>query len=233
MEKSRIFREFSFNNQEFYVKTPSLNILREAKYAYAKSFTDAIKRGFLTKKKMEITLMQADPEILKEYTTRRAEILKSMMDAEEEMGKAQLSEDLEYLAEVMSIYRNTLLQEDMNLSSLFSNTADQLAEDDKINFLVFSLIYKKTGEQVWKTISELLEAIDDVFIEACKYQIMCLDYNLKPDWDKDLPEYKTRTRALEMRTLEEKAKETETVAIEDKKEEDKPKKKRTRKPKVD
>lgn len=212
-------RTFTFEDKEYKVLKPTLNIIREAKYKYAKTFTDNLKAGFITKKKMENMLFEADDSIFKSYVNRRAEILKYMSDTNDLLNKAEKPEELDYLAELMSTYRTTLVQEDLAMNNMFANTADQLAEDEKINFLAFVLTADKDGNKIWKTQEEYLNETDVDFVEACKYQVMCIDYNLEPNWEKELPETKARLKAIEIsatnKRLEEEKKVEEEKKIEE------------------
>jgi hypothetical protein len=195
-EKQKVTnREFEFEGSKYIIEFPTLSTVREAKYRYAKAFTEALKHGFMTRKKMESMLFQEGDELTQEYLTRRNEIIKLMTEVEEEIQKADKVDTLEYLANLMSIYRNALLREDNSMSSFFANTADQLAEDDKVNFLVCNLVKTKEGKKVWDTEELLLREINSDFIETCKYQVMCLDYNLKPNWEEELPESRAREKA--------------------------------------
>lgn len=215
--KLKTVKEFSFGEVDYVVLAPTISSVREAKYVYAKSFTDALKQGFLTKKKMESTLFLADKEIFQSYMDRRSELLKLMNDTDIAINEKSEPDELEYLAELMSAYRDNLLQEDMNLSNLFANTADQLAEDDKINFLAFSLIRKKDLSKIWQTYEEYTAQTDAAFVEVCKYQIMCLDYNLNPDWEKGLPENVAREKATQLRVAQKKENEKLEAELESKK----------------
>lgn len=191
-------RTFNFKDKEYKILLPTLNVVREAKYKYAKAFTDSLKAGFLTKKKMENILFESDDSIFKSYIDRRAEILKLMADTESLLNKTEKPEELEYLAEIMGTYRNTLVQEDLSINSMFSNTADNLAEDEKINFLVFILVVDSENNKLWKSYEDFLNETNMELVESCKYQVMCLDYNLEANWEKDLPETKARTKALDI-----------------------------------
>jgi hypothetical protein len=240
MEQVKVLKEFKIRDKDYIIVSPTLNITRESKYKYAKSFTDFLKQGFLTKKKMESVLAENNKSVYDDYITRRSELMQSMVELEDLIEKGETPEDLEYIANMLTTYRNLLLQEDMSMTSIFSNTADQLAEDERINFLVYSLVLNKDKNKLWKSEEEFQKETDAELVEACRYQVMCLDYNLKSDWDKDLPEGKASRKATELRSKKQQEELDVLKAVEDKKIEEQKqekiepiKKTRKRKPKQD
>lgn len=195
MEKDKkISKEFKFKDKDYLVLTPTLNIFREAKYKYAKKFTDLLKQGFLTKKKLESVLLESNPDLFEGYMNKRSELLQTMVELENLISDDKLPEDLEYIANMLKTYRNLLLQEDMSMTSIFENSADQIAEEERISYLIYNLIRNKDSSKIWKTDEEFQGEIDSEFVEACKYQIMCFDYKLDADWEQGLPE----TKALKL-----------------------------------
>jgi hypothetical protein len=200
MDNVRVLKEFKFNDKDYVVIAPSLGVIRESKYTYSRYFTTYLKEGFLTRKKMQSLMMDTTQSIYEDYINRRAELLQSMVEIENLMDKTETADDLENLANMLNTYRNMLLQEDTAITDIFNNTADQMAEDERINFLVLSLIRnKENNTKVWEKEEDFLNENNMEFVESCKYQVMCVEYGLNSDWDKELPEIRALNRAKKIR----------------------------------
>ena len=207
--KVRVLKEFTHNDKEYAVIAPSLGVVRESKYTYSRYFTEYLKEGFLTRKKMQSLMMESSQSIYEDYVNRRADLLKSMTDVEVLMDKTDNAEDLENLANILNSYRQMVLQEDTTMTDIFNNTADQMAEDERINFLVLSIIRNKDLSKIWEKEEDFLNQDDMEFLEACKYQVMCVEYGLNSDWNKDLPEVKALEKANRIRKEQSEIKEQE------------------------
>lgn len=207
MENSNnVIREFEFNGKKFKVLKPTAYILREAKYRYTKVFTESIRSGYFTKKKMDMVLKETHYNVIQEHVNKRAEILQTYAETQEALNKTSKPEEIEYLAELLTIYRQSLVQEDMSMNNIYSNTAEQLSEDERINYLTANMVVELDGTKVWESDEAYFSDSNYEFVEFCKYQIICWEYQLDPNWKDGLPEELARKRATDIRLLEEESK---------------------------
>jgi hypothetical protein len=201
MEKSKIkvISEFEVDTVKYRLLYPNVTITREANFKHRKAFTDALKNGFYTKKKLEIILQEGEINVIKNHISRRAELLKQYYDASILIEQAETAEQLEYLAEILKTYRDSFIQEDMSMNALFSNTAEQLAEDERINYLCYSLIRHEDNSLVWASYDDYVEDNDYTFIERCKYEVLKWDYSLGSEDTSNQPEEKALKKAASIR----------------------------------
>jgi len=173
--------EFKFNDKVLKMVKPSPKVIREAKMENTKSFTEAIKRGIYTKKKLELVLKSGEINVIEDYIIKRTELLNQYNLAKDQSELTNSPEELETYANLLTIYKQRVIQEDLSMNNVFANTADQIAEEDKINFLTSELIVDEFGNKLWKSTEDFLNDNNFELLELCKYQVICWTYGLSPD----------------------------------------------------
>lgn len=186
--QSKVLKSFKFDNKVYNIVEPNLQVVRESKYRYSKSFTDAIKQGFYTKKKLEMVLKEGHADLIESHIDKRAKVIREMASTQTEISNSNDPDRLKYLAELMKIYREALFQEDLSMKSLFDATADSMADEERLNFLTYSLTRDENGTRLWESYEEFLEDNNFTFVEACRYELMCWEYKIDPNWQDSLPE---------------------------------------------
>jgi hypothetical protein len=212
--KIKTVSEFEVEGVKYRLIFPNVTTIRDANFKHRKAFTDALKNGFYTKKKLELILQEGDINVIKNHVDRRAEILKQYYDASVLVDKAETSENLEFLAEILRTHRESFVQEDMSMNSLFANTAEQLAEDERVNYLCSRLIRHDDYSPVWDTYEDYLDDNNYVFIERCKYEVLKWDYNLAGEDTESQPEFKALKKAESIRKAAEEKEKEESVTKE-------------------
>jgi hypothetical protein len=188
VNNKNIAKTFKVEDKEYIILEPSLNILREAKFRYSKSYTDAVKGGLYTRKKLETLLREEQSDVINDHISRRSELLKNLTDTQDLLNASTSPDQTLYLAELVRVCRESLLQEDMSMNNLFASTAEQLADEDRINYLTFSLVKLGDGKDLWNTFEEFMNDNRFNLIDTCKYNIYCWDFKVDPQWRNSLPE---------------------------------------------
>ena len=185
MGKEKVLKSFKFEDKTYVILSPSVAIIRESRYKYSKAFTSAIKEGLYSRKKLEALLRHQNAEVLEDHFNRRADLLKAYAEAreyfEEYKGKTE-PEQMEAYLGLMRSAKENLIQEDLSMNNLFANTAEQLAEEDRINFMTYSLVrYEDSFTKIWDSFDEFMDDPQFELVEHCKYQVMCWDFKLDPE----------------------------------------------------
>lgn len=211
-EKAKQPKTFKFEEVEYTILPQSAKASAEARFAYSIAFTKALKAGLLIRKHLELELKKVSDQIFTDYSNRKAELITNMGQTEATLKASNNPEEIELLAQMLILYRAQLFEEDRQMNELFANTADQVAEEDRILHLVAALIADSNKKRLWNSVDELLADTRSNFIELCKYYITCLEYNLDPDWQKKLPEMEAQSRLEEIRLKEKEAAEVAVAA---------------------
>jgi hypothetical protein len=186
--QTKVLKSFIIDGKTFNIVEPNLQIVRESKYKFSKVFTDAIKAGFYTRKKLEAVLKEGHQDLITDHIEKRTKILTEMAETQNEIQTCVDPLRLKFLAELLRIYRETLFQEDLSMKSLFDSTADSMADEERINYLTFSLVRDEAFKNLWETFDEYLQDTNYSFIETCRYELMCWEYKIDPNWQDTLPE---------------------------------------------
>lgn len=192
-------RDFSFENIKFILMEPSASALREAKFKYHKKYTQLLKEGFYTKPKLVQMLADEDGNLLDDHSKVREDLMKSIVDMQKLMDEAKTPEEIEAYAQLVSIYRNSLLQEDQAVSNIFASTVEQLSEDERVSYLTYAMVRDENGNPFWTSYDDFLNEDSFTLVEACKYEVLCWEYNLSPNWQESLPEAVALKKAAELR----------------------------------
>ena len=185
MGKEKVLKSFKFEDKNYVILSPSISIIRESRYRYSKAFTSAIKEGLYSRKKLEALLRHQNAEVLEDHFNKRADLLKSYAEAreyfEEYKGKNE-PEQMEAYLGLMRSAKESLIQEDLSMNNLFANTAEQLSEEDRINFMTYSLVrYEENFTKIWDSFEDFMDDPQFELVEHCKYQVMCWDFKLDPE----------------------------------------------------
>ena len=209
----KLIREFEFDNEKYDLVEPSAKIIREAKLKYSIQFTKGIKNGLYVRRALEKQLKENDPDFFKEYDQRRKELVQQMADTERSLQENTKAEELDLLAQMLTLYRAQLMEEDQLMAALYENTADQLAEEERVSYLAYGMVKTKEGNSLKETYDEFIDDLEPALFEQCKYEVLCWQYQLDPNWQDNLPEMKAAKKADKLRKEKEKEQKKETQPV--------------------
>ena len=96
-------RSFLHNGQEYFIKTPSAMVIREADWAYSKIYTKALQEGIPTSSEMQ-DILKKRGIIGPEYDDRAVELSTMLADTLERMDKAADPDEKRRLAGLWLIH---------------------------------------------------------------------------------------------------------------------------------
>lgn len=216
--EKNLIRIFKFEDKEFKLFKPNAKAAREAKLAYTKAWTNSIKDGLFLKADLQKKLNTQNNSFIIEHENKKSDLIQKIAILQQKLKESgNLSTDeLEKTAQMLSIYRSDLLSTDQIVNEIFSNTAEQIAEEEKLLVLLARCIKDIDNNYVWNSVDEILEEENLDLVETCKYQLLCFEYNLDPEWNTQLPEYIAMQQVQDIKTKEEEDKTKEEEAEADK-----------------
>ena len=232
--KRKKIREFEHEGSKYHLYAPNAKNIKDSKFAYSKAFTGCLRQDLFTRKQLEDQLKKENEKFFEQYNSRRAELIENIRETEQNMSTVEEPESLSIMAQMMLLYRAQLFEEDRMMNELFGNSADQIAEEERIINLVIGTVTDSKDVPCWSSYDEVMEEADTKLLEACKYQVMCAEYDLDPDWQDKLPEVVAQDRIQEMKDKreEEEAKKKEEEKAKAKETKDEPKPEEPSKPKA-
>jgi hypothetical protein len=200
---NKVIREFKIDDKAYVLVEPSAKVVRDSRLKYSIKLTEAIKHGLIVKRTLEKQLRLTDHDFFTEYNEHKVELLDKVASTEHLLSQASEPEQLELLARTLMLYRAQLLEEDKIMNSLYEGTADQAAEDERVAYLAYSMVRNKSDNSLtYPTYEEFLDAVNIVTYEQLKYQVICWEYKLDPDWHEKLPEAKALLEAQKLRDVQ-------------------------------
>jgi hypothetical protein len=194
---------FEFQGNKFKLVEPSAAVIKEARKRRGIKFVEAIKSGMFTKKELEDALIQRTPDLFLEINKLREEIVENITETEELLEGIDDPEQLESLSYVLIVYRAQLVEQEQSLKELYDSTAEEIADEEKSSFLVYSMLRDEEGNKLAEDYDTFMTDISFEFFDHCKYQLLCWEHNLDPDWQEKLPEAQAVIKAQDLRLKEE------------------------------
>ncbi len=178
------------------VRKPSNVILSQAQRVGAKSWTDCVRDGIMTKRELE--------KFMKEQgiwddgkDEEQKKIVKEISDLEKRLfvsnthkdGKLKASEGKE-IAIQMRIKRNELRDLIAERMSLEQNTAEAISDNARFDFLVANCTFYENGNKVYNNLEEYREKADNEIAFTAATTLASMLYSVDKDFEAKLPENK-------------------------------------------
>lgn len=183
---------------EIVIQQPNNDIIKRAERYKSKVWNEAVQDGVLTKKELGIVLKErgiwdeAKAEEEKNITKQIVELEKQLYHGDGKK-KPKLSEGRDLAVQIRRkrIELRKLLQEKITLEE---NTADNLADNARFDFLVAHCTFHKNGQPYYKNFQDYdSRSADEVAFSAASALSEML-YNLDTSFEKNLPENKFLTK---------------------------------------
>lgn len=180
------------NEVEFYVIQPNNDILKRADRHKSKVWNEAIQDGVLTKKEMLNKMKERGvwdekkDEEEKSLGRQLAELEKKLYHGDGKK-KPKLSEGRDIAIQIRRkrMEMRNLLTEKIQLEE---NTADNLADNARFDYIVASCTYYKNGQPVYKDFDDYNGKSADELAFSAASKLSQMLYNLDSSFEKSLPE---------------------------------------------
>jgi len=179
---------------EIYVVKPKNDVLKRAERYKSKTWNECIQDGILTKKELGVLMRERgiwDEKKDKEETA----ITEKILELEKQLyhgknGKKQkvsVGRDISIEIRKKRSELRDLITEKITLEE---NTADNLADNARFDYLVAHCTFNKDGTPFYKDFEEYNNTSADEVAFAAAEELGKLLYNLDQKWEKNLPENK-------------------------------------------
>ena len=177
------------------VKRPSSSIMSEAQRVAAKSWTDCVRDGIMTKKELS-KFMRQQGIWDKAKDSEQDNISKEIAALERKLYignksshtlKASEAKDIAIKMRQKRAELRDLIGERMALES---NTADALSDNSRFDFLVYKCTYDEDGQLVYKSLDDYNEKSDGEIAFAAASALAEMMYSIDKNFESNLPENK-------------------------------------------
>ena len=174
-------REFVLDDKRYFVKYPSAEVIRAADWEFSKSYNKALIDGIATASEMR-SILEKRGIISQEHSEQRDRIVEELEDVLENMRSEKDIYKKRDSAIDAKIKRNELFNWDQRINEPLSNTVEQLAEESKVDYLVFSMIEDENGKNTWSSYQDFLKDKNHDLSGMAKYQAILMLRDIDPDF---------------------------------------------------
>lgn len=197
--KVTVTRDGETKEIEFYIQRPNNDVVKLAERYKSKVWNQCLQDGILTKKELSVIMRKRgiwDEAKDKEEETITKEIIqleKELYHGKDGKSKPKVSEGREIAIQIRR-KRSELRELITERINLEENTADNLADNARFDFLVANCTFYKDGTRVYKDFDEYNNKSADEIAFAAANLLGKMLYNLDNNFEKSLPENKFLTK---------------------------------------
>ena len=222
-------KRFFFGPDEetkYYIEPPTAEDIRGADWRYSKTFTKCLIEGITTSAEM-MDILNRRGIIGPEFEQRANELAQNLSD---KIDLLEATEDVDIKRELsleVARAREELFQWNQRLNGPMNNTAEQISDDARLEFLTSAMVIDGEGKKVWDSYDTYLKEKSQALALRARFEVMLYLQGLDSDFLDKTPEAQAM-REVEQDVMEKaEALLKATEAVEEEEKEEKETKKKT------
>ena len=190
VEAEKDNRRFFFGPDEetkYYIETPTAEDIRGADWQYSKTFTQCLIEGITTSAEMMDILTRRGiiGEEFEQRANELAEKLSLKITALEESNDVDVKRELSL---EVARSREALFQWNQRLNGPMNNTAEQISDDARLEYLTSAMVVKEDNSKVWDDYDTYLKEKSQALALRARFEIMLYLQGLDSDFLDQTPE---------------------------------------------
>ena len=196
-EDKREFKDEE-TGKKYYIATATAEDVRGADWQYSRTYTKCLVEGITTTAEM-IDILTRRGIIGSDFEQRSEELTNNLNSNVLLLEVAKSPEERQELISVTEKCRNDLFQWNQRLNGPLSNTAEQISDDVRLEFLTACMVQFENGSRVWENYDAYLDNKNQVLALKSRFEVMLYLQGLTSDFLSTTPE------AIERQELEDEA----------------------------
>jgi len=183
-------RRFFFGPDEetkYYIESPTAEDIRGADWQYSKTFTKCLIEGITTSAEM-VDILNRRGIIGPEFELRANELARNLSN---KIGLLEDTIDMDIKRELsleVARAREELFQWNQRLNGPMNNTAEQISDDARLEYLTSRIIVKEDGSKVWDSYETYLKEKSQALALRSRFEVMLFLQGLDSDFLDKTPE---------------------------------------------
>lgn len=174
-------------SERYYIESPTAEDIRKADWQYSKTYTQCLIEDITTQAEM-LDILTRRGIIGPEFEQRAEELNKNLAHKIIELEDAEGVDKKERLAKDVADARNELYKWNQRLTGPMNNTAEQISDNARLEYLTSCMVVDNNGKRVWESYDNYLkEKSQDLSIRAL-YEVMLYLQGLDSDFLDKTPE---------------------------------------------
>ncbi len=183
------------DNQNYYINTPTADDIRGADWQYSRTFTKSLMEGIPTSAEMNDILLRRGI-IGPEFEQRAEELTRDLAEKINALDIAVAIEEKRDLSLEVAIAREELFRWNQRLNGPMSNTCEQMADDQRLEYLTSCMIENEDVNRVWEDYDSYLKEKNQALPLKSRFEVMLYLQDLDSNFLEQTPE------AIAMREVE-------------------------------
>jgi hypothetical protein len=191
-------KRFFFGPDEetkYYIATPTAEDIRGADWQYSKVFTQCLVEGITTTAEM-MDILNRRGIIGDNFEQRAQELADNLAKQIAELETTTDIDKKRELALIVAKSRDELFQWNQRLNGPMNNTAEQISDEARMEYLTATMVVTEDGSKVWESHDVYLKEKDQALAVRARFEVMLYLQGLSSDFLEQTPE------AIAMREVE-------------------------------
>ena len=184
--------------KKYYIATATAEDVRGADWQYSRTYTKCLVEGITTTAEM-MDILTRRGIIGPDFEQRSEELTNNLNSNVLLLEVVKTPEEKRELALVVQRCRNELFQWNQRLNGPLSNTAEQISDDVRLEFLTAAMVQDESGNKVWNSYEIYLEDKNQALALKARFEVMLYLQGLDSDFLNTTPE------AIAIKELEDEA----------------------------
>ena len=192
MEDVQDTRRFFYGQDgetKYFIESPTAEDIRGADWQYSKTYTQCLIEGITTSAEM-MDILTRRGIIGSEFEQRVNELSTNLYTAIAELDKATGIDIKRELSRAVAKAREELFQWNQRLSGPMNNTAEQISDDARLEYLTSAIVVKEDKSRIWKTYNDYLKEKSQSLALKARFEVMLFLQGLDSDFLEQTPEAK-------------------------------------------
>lgn len=172
---------------KYYIEPPTAEDIRGADWQYSKTFTQCLIEGITTSAEM-MDILTRRGIIGPEFEQRAKELAQNLANKISVLeGTPNMDIKREMSLEVAKA-REDLFQWNQRLNGPMNNTAEQISDDARLEYLTSTMVFKEDGSKIWDSYVDYLKEKNQALALRARFQVMLYLQGLNSDFLDNTPE---------------------------------------------
>jgi hypothetical protein len=184
----------------YFIETPTAEDIRGADWQYSKTYTQCLVEGITTSAEM-MDILTRRGIIGPEFEQRANELAQNLAEAINDLDSAVSMEEKRDKSIRVAQCREELYQWNQRLNGPMNNTAEQMSDDARLEYLTSRMVVDEEGNKVWDSYDHYLKEKSQSLALRARFEVMLYLQGLDSDFLEKTPEAKAM-REVEQEVIE-------------------------------
>lgn len=184
-DNSRFF--YGPDDLKYYIAAPTAEDIRGADWQYSKVYTQCLIEGITTSAEM-MDILNRRGIIGPEFEQRVRELSDNLREKIQELEKSTDMDVKRELSYSVAHAREELFQWNQRLNGPMNNTAEQISDDARLEYLTSAMILDSSNNKVWSSYDVYLKEKSQALALKARFEVMLYLQGLDPDFMDKTPE---------------------------------------------